>query len=390
MASQRLFDAHEFLVRLPGFIGDRVFRNFTFLFLGFACLHFAFADEAGARVIRVSGGSASLFRPDAGGNEAHEGLLTTGKVLSTGDKIVTGPGCQVVLQLRDGTRLEIAEESHLVIGDESIDGGKKRIFSLQFGELIAKVRKLASADESFVIVTPTAIAGVRGTVFSVAVGEDGTTQVGVSEGSVAVDSELSEKETPALVNTGEAVETTAMGFENKRKFDAAKFQFAAWRDGNRELVKKDFSLRAERLAERFKNSALQMIQAQEDLRATVLKLHEVSRARDNAKQRRERRLMEGAEKEEILLLRRCLDGHHRLLLFFERLASWQPLLSRMRAMASGRPDLLEKMRELGERNKEIREKLEHNRRGMAAFFDEEKAFILQRLELHGLAPARAK
>lgn len=364
-------------------------RIALFLFFTTATLLSAFANDAAARVKSISGGSASLVRSDANGEDSPQGSLTTGQTLSTGDKVVTGTGCSVVLQLRDGTTLEIAEESHLVIGEESIDGGKKRIFSLQFGNLLAKVKKLASSDENFVIVTPTSIAGVRGTAFSVSVGEDGASHVGVSEGSVAVQSELSEKETPTLINPNEAVETSATGAENKKKFDPAKFQFKAWRDGNREILNKNFAARAEKMAERFKNNALQMAKAQEDLRETIKKLHKASLVYENAKKRRERRLVDEAEKEEVALLRRYLNDHHHLHILFERISSFHPVFNRMRGFANGHTEFLEKMQAVTARNKEIREKLNENHRGMLAFFNQENKFILHRLELHSLL-ARVK
>ena len=110
--------------------------------------------------------------------------VKTGMLVNTGDVISTNEG-SVDLQTRAGTAVRIRSNSRISV--ESIagpSGGENKV-ALNQGSVFANARKQARADE-FSVSTPTAIAGVRGTSFSVTVdGQGRGAQVRVLDGKVA-------------------------------------------------------------------------------------------------------------------------------------------------------------------------------------------------------------
>ena len=120
-----------------------------------------------------------------------------GEALYEGDRLETGPFSRAGLLL-DGHRLEMGPGSELLLVE--VRSPERYRLSLWLGRLWLAVETRLGLD--FRVETPAAIAGVRGTVFSVAVAGDGTTIIGVEEGTVVVS-------TPA---GGNEVEVTA-GYE---------------------------------------------------------------------------------------------------------------------------------------------------------------------------------
>ena len=106
-----------------------------------------------------------------------------GTVVRLGDIIKTSLSQRVDLQTRGGTTLRIKETSSLEI--KRISADEQRLL-LQKGSVFADVKR-KSAKEKFDVVTPTAIAGVRGTVFKVEVDEEnGKSSIKVLEGKVSM------------------------------------------------------------------------------------------------------------------------------------------------------------------------------------------------------------
>jgi hypothetical protein len=107
--------------------------------------------------------------------------------LAEGDRIRTGNGAFVTVALQDGSHVTLLSDStvqfknlRMVLLTGSID----RQIRLDQGEVETKVTPL-KPDDRFNIISPSVVAGVRGTQFRVAYGS-GTTAVGVLEGKVAV------------------------------------------------------------------------------------------------------------------------------------------------------------------------------------------------------------
>ena len=136
----------------------------------------AFAQQA-CEVVAVSG---EAQRADGKG-------LAAGDKLDVGTTLRTGAAGRVRLRFVDGSILVLADKSQLRIEAFSASGAKPREaeFLLELG-LIGQ-RVTPSAGGSWKVRTPTAVTAVRGTEFSVEVGEDRATAVHVKTGEVDVE-----------------------------------------------------------------------------------------------------------------------------------------------------------------------------------------------------------
>jgi len=106
-----------------------------------------------------------------------------GQVLHLGDILVTAEDATAEFRL-DGHRIKMASDTTVKL-DEYIPAKRFYRLFLWLGRLWLNVRKgLKNID--FRVETPAAVAGVRGTLFTVAVDAKGVTWVGVAEGRVAV------------------------------------------------------------------------------------------------------------------------------------------------------------------------------------------------------------
>lgn len=108
--------------------------------------------------------------------------------LGSGDKVATEDGAELEIKLDDGSVLKMRDKGLLAI--DRMEKQKKPLTtftSLQAvsGKLLGCIRKLASRESRFDVATPTAVAGIRGTVFAVFV-EGDSTELDVVQGQVAV------------------------------------------------------------------------------------------------------------------------------------------------------------------------------------------------------------
>lgn len=112
--------------------------------------------------------------------------------VQAGDTVKTGKDGEVELYWLDGTRIKVGADTLMTVLKCQINTATKSetsMFKLDVGRLWIRVLKVLSHKSKFEIKTPTATAGVRGTVFSVAVTPDGVTSISVREGQVAVEAE---------------------------------------------------------------------------------------------------------------------------------------------------------------------------------------------------------
>ncbi|PKA00512.1 lipoprotein LipL45 [Leptospira levettii] len=109
-----------------------------------------------------------------------------GALLKTGDNVVTGDNGKVDIQFADGSSIRISPKSAIDFAKLSQDnaGTTDTQIALVSGKVFAKVNK-AKKEDNFTVVTPTAIAGVRGTSFIVESAEGKPAKVKVVEGAVA-------------------------------------------------------------------------------------------------------------------------------------------------------------------------------------------------------------
>ncbi|XDD55558.1 lipoprotein LipL45 [Leptospira sp. WS4.C2] len=109
-----------------------------------------------------------------------------GALLKSGDNVVTGDNGKVDIQFTDGSSIRISPKSAIDFAKLSQDnsGTTDTQIALVSGKVFAKVNK-AKKEDNFTVVTPTAIAGVRGTSFIVEAAEGKPAKVKVVEGAVA-------------------------------------------------------------------------------------------------------------------------------------------------------------------------------------------------------------
>lgn len=93
-------------------------------------------------------------------------VITKNDVLLIKDKITTGAGASLEIQMGKKNNLFIAENSKLTLNRPTADGKKKEIMiKLMAGTIRSKLDGLKETGEVFSIRSPTAVAGVRGTDF---------------------------------------------------------------------------------------------------------------------------------------------------------------------------------------------------------------------------------
>jgi len=124
-----------------------------------------------------------------------------GTTLAAGDNVVTGDNGKVDIQFPDGSNVRISPKSVIDFSklSQTGAGATETQIALVSGKVFAKVSK-SRKEDNFSVVTPTAIAGVRGTSFIVESGEGNSgSKVKVVEGSVAFAPRI-----PALENLSQA------------------------------------------------------------------------------------------------------------------------------------------------------------------------------------------
>lgn len=109
-----------------------------------------------------------------------------------GYTVRTGANSGVTLNWVDGSRVRLGPETSIRVRKCNFNTTTKQrtsLFDLDVGRIWVRVLSAFGGKTKFEVRTPTATAGVRGTVFSVAVDDTGQTEVAVYEGSVAVEAD---------------------------------------------------------------------------------------------------------------------------------------------------------------------------------------------------------
>ncbi len=105
-----------------------------------------------------------------------------------GDKVSSEAESEAEITLDDGSVIKLKDKSLLVI--ERMEKQKKPLTTITAmramnGKILGCIKKLATKESMFSVTTPTAVAGVRGTVFGVFV-EGESTELDVLKGEVAI------------------------------------------------------------------------------------------------------------------------------------------------------------------------------------------------------------
>lgn len=150
------------------------------------------------RVAAVEG-AQGIVQVRQRGHEDYAPLAGRERV-AAGDMIRTGANSHLDLYWVDGTRMRIGPNARVRVLKTQYNAASRAdtaMFKLDLGRVWIRVLKVLSHKSKFEVITPTATAGVRGTIFSVEVKPGGKTLVSVKEGKVAVHSGARQTEVPA-------------------------------------------------------------------------------------------------------------------------------------------------------------------------------------------------
>lgn len=109
--------------------------------------------------------------------------------VAAGTAVKTGPEGGLTLNWVDGSRVRLGPNTSIRVRKCALNTSTQSstsLFDLDVGRIWVRVLPRHGERTRFEVRTPTAIAGVQGTVFSVAVGPSGATDVAVYEGRVQV------------------------------------------------------------------------------------------------------------------------------------------------------------------------------------------------------------
>lgn len=178
---------NDFQITLDSIL-RKILRNSIMLILLFPFLLLSCTkDKAPASLINAciifSSGDVKIIRTGA------ETGAHPGNSIQEGDRISTGDRSLLVIQISDRDIVRVSSNSILEI--RSIANGKDVKLYLERGEVISKVSRLEK-NENYMVQTPTVIAGVRGTEFSVSASAK-EERVAVLKGNVAVNLIAEEK-----------------------------------------------------------------------------------------------------------------------------------------------------------------------------------------------------
>lgn len=137
-----------------------------------------------ARVLSVNG------QVETAGDDGRYMPLRVGTELGQGSRLRTGRDASVALELPDGSHIVLPSSSSITITrlrSTPMTGVVERRFELKQGEVDTEATPLVKPRDTFEIISPSVVAGVRGTQFRVNYhAERETTAVEVTEGKVRV------------------------------------------------------------------------------------------------------------------------------------------------------------------------------------------------------------
>src|ERR1700676_3293498 len=164
---------------------------------GVVCLGQFLPSDAGnyaAKVVTVSGQVSVLkdFQPWA---------LSVGDSIQVTQRIETGADGHAVLQVSDGSTIEVYPNSTFVFRKNP--GNWRDLIDVILGKVRVHIEHLGTAPNPNRVITPVAVISVRGTTFDVTVNDDDeSTTIEVEDGAVGVRHNLLGGNA-AVVNAGE-------------------------------------------------------------------------------------------------------------------------------------------------------------------------------------------
>lgn len=140
--------------------------------------------------------------------------LTLKEAIHASDVVRTGPSSSAELRWRDGTRIHLGPQTALAVrkfAQNAVSHSHVSLFDLAAGKVWVRVVRALAPASRFEIETPTAVASICGTIFSVSVDGEGNSAVSVFEGKVRVRDPRKELEVAA----GRVAEVTKTGEEER-------------------------------------------------------------------------------------------------------------------------------------------------------------------------------
>lgn len=190
-------------------------------------------DERPTAIVIDSRGSVSVIRNRGTADERVMSPVKAGLLLFRGDQIWTGEDSWIEVEFEETARVRVGPSSRVEVVTgllREVDpetGRELPTMRLWVGRIWVHVAEALSRLRNFSVETPSAIAGVRGTLFAVDVGVTGKTIVSVREGVVAVSSP-SALRNEYLVGKDEEIEvfpqqepsgSTKLGADESRRWD---------------------------------------------------------------------------------------------------------------------------------------------------------------------------
>jgi hypothetical protein len=161
------------------------------------------APITSALAVKVQG-EVNIIMPDG-----QKVPVAEGAVVSAGQVVDCGPESRLLLEIGDGSQIEILEGTRIEVNNLLPQEESKFSLSLFFGRIAAKLKRIVSAD---IVITPTMVAGVRGTDFLVTVADDGASVLSVSSGQVQVSSDSEGVKSPVIdIKPGEEIQVDELG-----------------------------------------------------------------------------------------------------------------------------------------------------------------------------------
>jgi hypothetical protein len=135
----------------------------------------------------IIGNAATVVRDVHSQLEAVNRVLVVDSELSQDEEVTTGPGSATRILLKDGTNIELGENSRLKLTKLVFDADPNQ--SKVAVKAIAGVFRWSSGNlpsHNYSITTPVATIGIRGTALEFIVGEGGLTTVALTRGEIIV------------------------------------------------------------------------------------------------------------------------------------------------------------------------------------------------------------
>ncbi len=170
----------------------------------------------GLGIVTNLNGSASVRY----GKEGKWEELKENDMVFVGDTIKTELDSHLLILLDDESTIEIGSLSIFTISEMSreFSSGKNRSkFNLDVGKIRLKVKNLMTQDSYYEVYTPSAVAGVRGTDFTVSHLEEEGSKIAVFEGEVEVKSIIKDYKETFKVKANQLIEVLKMKPPQKPK-----------------------------------------------------------------------------------------------------------------------------------------------------------------------------